>query len=81
VQEIHLKIVNHGATISDAEKADIMKPFYRGQDGHIGLGLPIAKGIVEAHRGRLWVEDTPEGGATFVVALPFKTGTSAGAPI
>jgi signal transduction histidine kinase len=32
--------------------------------------LTIAKGIVEAHKGRLWVEDTPAGGATFVLALP-----------
>jgi two-component system, OmpR family, sensor histidine kinase KdpD len=69
-REVRLKIINHGETIPDSSKSEIMKPFYRGRDGHIGLGLPIANGIIEAHRGHLWVEDTPEGGATFVIALP-----------
>jgi signal transduction histidine kinase len=50
-----------------------MEPFYHGKDGHIGLGLPIAKGIIEAHQGRLWVEDTPGGGVTFAFALPLNT--------
>lgn len=68
--EFRIVIINHGETIDDPVKDDIMKPFYRGHDGHIGLGLPIAKGIIEAHRGRLWVEDTPGGGATFIIALP-----------
>ena len=49
-----------------------MEPFYRGKDGHIGLGLPIAKGIIEAHHGLLWLEDTPGSGATFVFALPLE---------
>ena len=36
-----------------------------------GMGLAIAKGIVEAHGGRIWVEDGADGrGAKFVVALP-----------
>jgi two-component system sensor histidine kinase KdpD len=65
-----LKIINHGATISKEVRAHMMEPFYRGPDGRIGLGLPIAKGIIEAHTGQLQVENTPSGGATFVIALP-----------
>lgn len=68
--EARLAVANHGPSISPQERAQIMEPFYTGKDGHIGLGLPIAKGIVEAHRGRLWVDDTPGGGATFTFSLP-----------
>ena len=49
-----------------------MEPFYVGGGGHIGLGVPIAKGIVEAHQGRMSLENTPGGGATFVITLPLQ---------
>jgi two-component system sensor histidine kinase KdpD len=70
--EARVAIVNHGPNIAPDEREQIMEPFYHGKDGHIGLGLPIARGIIEAHRGRLWMQDTPGGGATFVFALPIE---------
>ena len=69
-QNIYLTIANHGPTLPPEEKQRMMKPFYHGHDGHIGLGLAISKGIVEAHRGRIRIEDTPGGGVTFIIALP-----------
>lgn len=72
-----LKVINHGETIPDDEKGHIMEPFYHGKGGRSGLGLPIAMGIIEAHRGRLRVEDTPGGGASFVIELPLKEGLEA----
>jgi len=71
--EVRLLVVNHGPTIPPAERERIMEPFYHEENGHVGLGLAISKGIVEAHRGRIWVEGTPGGGATFVLALPRET--------
>jgi two-component system, OmpR family, sensor histidine kinase KdpD len=68
--EARVSVQNHGPNVPAGEREAIMEPFYHGQGGNIGLGLAIAKGIIEAHHGRLWVEDTPGGGASFVIALP-----------
>jgi signal transduction histidine kinase len=36
----------------------------------LGLGLAISRAVVEAHKGTIWVEDNPSGGAIFFVLLP-----------
>jgi len=72
---LRLEIVNHGPTISGEEKGRIMEPFYQSREGisgSAGLGLAIARGIVETHKGKVHVEDTPGGGATFVITLPLQ---------
>jgi len=66
--EVQVRVTNHGDRIRPEDQAHIMEPFYHGGRGKTGLGLAIAKGIVEAHQGRLWVEQ--DGGTTFVLALP-----------
>jgi len=45
-----------------------------GDSGGMGLGLAIAKGIIEKHNGRIEVENVAEGGAAFTVFLPTATG-------
>lgn len=73
-----IRVEDHGPGISDRAKPHIFERFYRedharSREGHFGLGLCIAKEIVQAHRGRVSVSDTPGGGATFTVWLPDQT--------
>ena len=74
--EAHVALINHGANIAPEEREAIMEPFYHSNNEsrgeHNGLGLAIAKGILEAHQGRLWIENTPGGGATFILSLPLS---------
>jgi signal transduction histidine kinase len=47
--------------------------------GDTGIGLSIAKALVDAHNGRIWVESTPGKGTTFSVLLPIRPRISAAA--
>jgi two-component system sensor histidine kinase KdpD len=72
---VELRVVDHGPGIPAAERDRIFNQFYRlrrnghGPDG-TGMGLAICRGILSALGGQLRVEETPGGGATFVVSLP-----------
>lgn len=62
-------------------EGDVFAPFRRadraaGQQDGSGLELAIAKSIVEAHGGRIWVESTPHQGNTFSFTLPIASSTS-----
>jgi two-component system, OmpR family, sensor histidine kinase KdpD len=71
--QAQVRIINHGETIPADARNQIMEPFFQGKGGgRVGLGLPIARGIAEAHHGQLLLEDTPGGGATFVLVLPVE---------
>jgi signal transduction histidine kinase len=57
--------------LTEAEK--IFDAFMTTKEKGMGIGLPISRSIVEAHGGRLWAENNPDGGATFNVALPVSS--------
>lgn len=80
-----LEVINHGPHISAAEREQVMEPFYQSRDGRsqkggVGLGLAIARGILEAHHGRISIEDTPGGGVTFLLRLPRPSSADKPAP-
>lgn len=70
-----LRVADNGPGIHGEARAQIFERFYRADKSHkdkdhFGLGLCIANEIVKLHKGKLYLEDTPGGGATFVVSLP-----------
>jgi two-component system sensor histidine kinase GlrK len=71
-----VKISDSGPGIEDAHKEAVFHTFHQvkhGKKSHgesLGLGLAISRAVVEAHRGTIWVEDNPTGGAVFFVLLP-----------
>lgn len=70
---LRIELIDQGVGIPKKEKENVFKKFKSNhpmQSMGIGLGLYIAKKIVELHQGEIWVEDTRRGGATFVVKLP-----------
>lgn len=70
---IVIEVRDHGLGLPRGAEERVFEKFYRGSHAGIsgaGLGLPICKGIVEAHGGTLRAESRREGGATFRIALP-----------
>lgn len=74
--EVLIGVLDNGPGIPAGEHEKIFQNFYRlnrDRRAHTqgsGLGLAICRGIVEAHGGRIWVEDRPGGGSIFRIALP-----------
>ena len=73
---IEIEIADRGPGVPAAERDHVFEKFYRlkreGAHGGAGLGLAICRGFVEAHGGRVWVEDRDGGGARFCVTLPIE---------
>jgi signal transduction histidine kinase len=69
VEEEVLTVQDSGPGVPKEDRGRIFEPFYRGDRSGLGLGLAIAKSIVELHGGRLWADSCPEGGSVFSVAL------------
>jgi signal transduction histidine kinase len=74
--EIQISVSDRGIGIESGELPHIFEPFYRSpsvmaaQIHGTGLGLPLAKSIVEAMKGHLTVDSTPGHGSTFTLHLP-----------
>jgi signal transduction histidine kinase len=72
-----VEVSDTGEGIAPEDLPRIFDHFYRGEKsrsratGGAGLGLAIARGIVEAHGGRIWAESAPERGAKIRFTLPY----------
>lgn len=74
--DIHVTVADTGPGFAEESLPRVFEQFYRGEQarpratGGAGLGLAIAHAIVEAHGGRMWAENLPQGGACVGFSLP-----------
>jgi signal transduction histidine kinase len=75
--EVQVTVEDTGEGLEPESERRMFDRFWRGdrarssaRGGGAGLGLAIARGLVEAHGGRIWAEDRPGGGARVSFTLP-----------
>jgi signal transduction histidine kinase len=72
-REVRFAVADDGPGIRSRQLSRVFNAFWRApprEHGGLGLGLAIAKELVSAHGGRIWVESPPGAGATFFFTLP-----------
>jgi signal transduction histidine kinase len=70
-EQVELRFSDTGPGVPEELRDRVFEPFFTyGKREGAGLGLSIARRIVEEHGGRLWIEGSGEEGATFVLSLP-----------
>ncbi|MBO9630747.1 MAG: PAS domain S-box protein [Shinella sp.] len=71
---VSLTIDDNGPGVPEAIRSRIFDPFFttKPQGAGTGIGLAVSKGLVEAHGGSLTLGDAPDGGARFVIRLPYE---------
>jgi PAS domain S-box-containing protein len=75
--EVIVQVIDNGTGLEDTER--IFDAFMTTKEKGMGIGLAVSRSIVEAHSGRLWAENNPDGGgATFNVALPVSSKREVG---
>jgi signal transduction histidine kinase len=72
--EVTLTVCDTGSGLAPKDVERVFERFYCADPARegagAGLGLAIAKALVEAHGGRIWAENRPQGGACFKIVLP-----------
>jgi signal transduction histidine kinase len=79
--DVQVNVCDTGEGIAEGDLPHVFDRFYRGDKarsrdggGGAGLGLTIARRLVETHGGRIWVAQPPEGGSVFSFTLPKAAG-------
>ena len=76
---VEVRVSDNGPGIPDESLVRLFTPFFTTKSKGMGLGLAVSQTIIEAHMGRLWAENGPEGGACFRFTLSVASGEGRGA--
>mgnify|MGYP002067017782 CR=1 FL=1 len=68
--QMELAVIDSGNGIAPEKLPRLFEPFYTTKPHGMGMGLCIARTIIEAHHGRIWAENSAAGGAVFRISLP-----------
>ena len=77
-ENVLFSVTDYGIGISKDDIEKLFNPFsqidpsFRREHGGTGLGLAIAKGLIQAHNGKIWVESELAKGSTFFFSIPIK---------
>lgn len=69
-KEIQLRFQDDGGGVNEKVRANLFEPFRTGRPGGVGLGLAIARRIIDAHGGKISLAETSASGTTFEIVLP-----------
>jgi two-component system sensor kinase FixL len=67
---VEIAVSDSGQGVPEEKLAHIFDSFFSTKPKGMGMGLPISRTIIEAHKGRLWAENRKDGGACFRFTLP-----------
>jgi two-component system, NtrC family, sensor histidine kinase HydH len=68
--DVHVKVIDRGEGMSEEVLRRIERPYFTTREGGTGLGVAVARSLVEQHGGRLEYESAPGRGTTAKVVLP-----------
>jgi PAS domain S-box-containing protein len=75
---VEVAVSDRGHGVPAQKLARIFDSFFTTKKEGMGLGLSIARSIIEAHRGRIWAENNPGGGASLRFTVPIAASTGQG---
>ncbi|MGE0605718.1 MAG: ATP-binding protein [Pirellulales bacterium] len=73
-QAVQISFSDNGPGLTDEQRRKIFEPFFTTKTKGTGLGMAIARRIIDAHGGKITVGDNPHQGAKIVVTLPCVSG-------